>query len=267
MPKYRLLVRSIVLASLVGTNSAGAVVAFADSTTTSTVLTSTTSTTSTIPTSTTTLGPRPVTTTTMPKRPAPNLQLGSRGSAVLTLQRRLVSLGYWLGRPDGIFGDSTQQAVYALQKAAGLGRDGVVGPSSAGALAQGVRARPRSRSGSLVEIDLQRELLMIVRNGRLLAALNTSTGGGYVYVVNGASAVATTPTGSFHIFREVDGIDISPLGELWRPKYFVGGVAIHGYDYVPPTAVSHGCVRVSFEAMNWFWAANLMPLGTRVWVY
>ena len=262
--KVRLVARSVVLASLVGATLASGAVAFADSTTTSTMPATTTS---TNPVSTTTLAPRPVTTSKVAKRPAPILRLGSRGSAVLALQRRLASLGYWLGRPDGIFGDSTQQAVYALQKAASLGRDGVVGPLSAAALTRGVRARSRSTSGNLVEIDLGRELLMIVRNGKLLAALNTSTGGGYTYVVNGVSAVATTPSGRFHIIRQVNGLDISPLGELWRPKYFVGGFAIHGYSYVPPMPVSHGCVRVSDEAINWIWAANLMPLGTRVWVY
>jgi peptidoglycan hydrolase-like protein with peptidoglycan-binding domain len=263
--KVRLVARSVILASLVGATLVSGAVALADSTTTTSIMPATT--TSTNPVSTTTLAPRSVATSKVAKRPAPILRLGSRGSAVLALQRRLASLGYWLGRPDGIFGDSTQQAVYALQKTARLGRDGVVGPLSAAALARGVRARPRSTSGNLVEIDLGRELLMIVRNGKLLAALNTSTGGGYTYVVNGVSAVATTPIGRFHIIRQVNGLDISPLGELWRPKYFVGGFAIHGDSYVPPMPVSHGCVRVSDEAINWIWAANLMPLGTRVWVY
>ena len=29
-------------------------------------------------------------------------------------------------------------------------------------------------------------------------------------------------------------------GELWRPKYFDDGFAIHGDSYVPPEPVSHG---------------------------
>jgi lipoprotein-anchoring transpeptidase ErfK/SrfK len=31
--------------------------------------------------------------------------------------------------------------------------------------------------------------------------------------------------------------------------------------------VSHGCSRVSDEAINWIWANNLLPIGTDVWVY
>jgi N-acetylmuramoyl-L-alanine amidase len=60
----------------------------------------------------------------------PTLRTGSRGAAVLALQRRLTSLGYWLGAADGQFGDLTRQAVVAVQKVAGLARDGVCGPAT-----------------------------------------------------------------------------------------------------------------------------------------
>jgi peptidoglycan hydrolase-like protein with peptidoglycan-binding domain len=209
-------------------------------------------------------------TTTMivPSRPiAPMLALGDSGSRVLGLQRRLAALGYWLGTPNGDFGDSTEQAVYALQKAAGIGRDGIVGPETETALARGVVPRPRSTSGHVVEVDLQDDLIMIVNGGKLYAVLNTSTGGGYIYVDDGVSAIALTPIGVFHVYREVDGLVTDSLGQLWRPKYFDDGFAIHGDSYVPPYPVSHGCVRVSNEAIDWIWANDLMPLGTEAWVY
>jgi len=60
---------------------------------------------------------------------------------VLALQQRLKALGYWLGTPDGSFGSLTQQAVWALQKSAGLQRDGVVGPKTMKALEAGTRPR------------------------------------------------------------------------------------------------------------------------------
>ena len=31
------------------------------------------------------------------------------------------------------------------------------------------------------------------------------------------------------IARQVDGYDQGPLGTLYRPRYFYGGVAVHGY--------------------------------------
>ncbi|HUX03429.1 MAG TPA: L,D-transpeptidase family protein [Acidimicrobiales bacterium] len=213
----------------------------------------------------------PVTLETRAAMSSPHLaalvRLGSRGATVRELQRRLSSLGYWLGPRDGVFGDSTQQAVFALQKAASLPRDGVVGSRTWRALERGVRPHARSSRGYLVEINLHTDLLLFVRNARVLVTLNVSTGGGYRYSDGASTALALTPRGVFHVLRQVDGLVVAPLGELWRPKYFVGGYAIHGSASVPPVPVSHGCVRVSIAAINWIWASNRMPLGTKVWIY
>jgi hypothetical protein len=206
-------------------------------------------------------------TTIAKPRSTPTLSLGDSGARVLVLQRRLSYLGYWLGPPNGTFGDSTQQAVYALQKAASVTRDGVVGPVTRAALSRGVRAKPRKIAGYVVEINLSDDLLMIVRNGNLVRAFNTSTGGGYTYVDGGVTALAKTPRGVYRVYREVDGLVTDSLGQLWRPKFFDSGFAIHGDSYVPPYPVSHGCVRVSNEAIDWIWAHNLIPVGTKVWLY
>jgi peptidoglycan hydrolase-like protein with peptidoglycan-binding domain len=199
--------------------------------------------------------------------PPPTLQLGSTGPAVWTLQRRLSALKYWLGTPDGSFGDATQQAVWAFQKAAGIPRSGVVGPATWHALALGVEPKIRSTSGNLIEVNLSTDLVMIVQNGKLWATLNTSTGGGYQYVQDGVTNTATTPTGVFSTFSAINGIDKDSLGTLWRPRFFYEGYAIHGDDSVPPYPVSHGCVRVSNEAIDWIWTKNLDPIGEEVWVY
>ena len=207
-----------------------------------------------------TTAPPATTTTTAPGPLGP----GSSGPAVLALQQRLTSLGYWLGTPDGRFGDATEQAVYALQKAAGISRDGLVGPQTAAALASGAVPAPRPANGYVIEIDLADDLLMFVTNGRLEWTLNTSTGGGYAYT---GTSVAVTPDGVYSIFREVDGMVTDNLGQLWRPKFFVGGIAIHGDSYVPPVPVSHGCVRVSNEAIDWIWTHGMASIGATVWVY
>jgi hypothetical protein len=197
----------------------------------------------------------------------PLLHLGSRGALVVNLQRRLGALGYWVGPVTGNFTDATQQAVFALQKVAAIARDGVVGPITSAALARGVRPRVRSRAGYVAEVDLAHNVVMLVRDGLLLTTLNASSGGGYLYVSGGVTSRATTPTGHFRVFRKVNGRDVSPLGELWRPMYFTGGYAIHGAASVPPYPVSHGCVRVSNEAMDWLWATHRLDVGTAVWVY
>jgi peptidoglycan hydrolase-like protein with peptidoglycan-binding domain len=140
--------------------------------------------------------PSTTTTTGLAQQATALLAPGDSGSGVLALQRRLSALGYWLGTPDGTFGDSTEQAVYALQKAAGISRDGIVGPDTSVALAQGVVPHPRSTSGYVVEVDLTDDLLMIVDNGRLTAVLNTSTSGGYSYVEDRTRAIATSRSSS-----------------------------------------------------------------------
>jgi lipoprotein-anchoring transpeptidase ErfK/SrfK len=154
-----------------------------------------------------------------------------------------------------------------MQKAAGLTPSGIVGPTTVAALQAGVLPKPRSTSGYVIEIDLADDLLMFVSNGTINYVLNTSTGGGYSYVDQGVSYVATTPTGIFQIYRSVDGLVTDTLGELWRPRFFVDGYAIHGDTFVPPYPVSHGCARVSDEAIDWIWANDVAPIGTEVWVY
>lgn len=58
------------------------------------------------------------------------LQMGSRGTAVTTLQKNLTSLGYDTKGADGIFGNNTKTAVLEFQKAYGLTADGIVGTAT-----------------------------------------------------------------------------------------------------------------------------------------
>jgi lipoprotein-anchoring transpeptidase ErfK/SrfK len=208
-------------------------------------------------------------TTVPPVQKPQKLRVGSKGTAVLALQQRLTALGYWNGKADGKFGGTTQQAVYALQKAAGIDRDGTVGPKTRAALDEGVRPKARSKaaSGYLVEINLTKQLLMLVKNGAVIATLNTSTGSDRHYVYQGQTFLADTPTGHFRVGRQIDGMRHGPLGDLFRPKYFNGGIAVHGSPSIPPYPASHGCARLSNAAINWVWATGKIPLRTKVWVY
>ncbi len=222
---------------------------------------------STTPTATPT--PKPTATPKPSPDPAPppartSLRYGDSGQEVRALQHRLVELGYWLGHRDGSFGPLTQQAVFALQKSAGLQRDGVVGPKTAKALERGVRPQA-TLTGNGIEIDLARQILMVVRGGRPALVLNTSTGNGEPYISTaGNPARAITPRGTFAVFRQVDGQDDSALGELWRPKYFYRGWAVHGSPSIPPYPASHGCARVSNAAIDMMWSEGLMPIGATV---
>jgi peptidoglycan hydrolase-like protein with peptidoglycan-binding domain len=211
---------------------------------------------------------------TPPSSPAPKpkpkpekLKSGAKGERVVALQKRLAELGYWNGKADGNFGGRTQQAVYALQKAADLGRDGVVGPKTQRALDKGVRPKARSTSGRVIEISKKRQLLMLVEDGEVTEIFNTSTGSYENYEHDGRTYLADTPNGRFTVSRQIDGWRNAPLGMLWRPKYFNGGIAVHGANSVPPYPASHGCARLSIAAMNHLWSTDKIPLKTKVWVY
>ena len=193
----------------------------------------------------------------------PALTLGAVGPGVENLQKRLLGLGFW-GVVDGRFGTLTTQQVYAFQKANGLPRDGVLDGPEMGVLERATPVVPRLNSGRQVEVDKTRQIIIVSVDGRTEWVFNTSTGNGRPY---GRGAVAITPEGHFAVSRQIDGLRISELGQLFRPKYFVGGYAVHGSPSVPPFPASHGCVRVTNAAINFIWAQNVIPMGTEAWVY
>jgi peptidoglycan hydrolase-like protein with peptidoglycan-binding domain len=218
------------------------------------------------PTAAPTTAPAPTTPAATPA--STSIRLGATGPAVIALQQRLSELGFWLGESDGNFGQLTRQAVLAFQKSEGITRDGVVGPQTQQHLPAASRPSPRNTSGDHIEVDLERQLLLVVRGGQLQWAFNTSTGNGESYDrPSGGSGVATTPRGEFAIQRQINGLRRAELGNLYRPKYFRGGIAVHGSGSIPAQPASHGCVRLTNSAMDLLWSSGVAEIGTPVHVY
>ena len=246
----------------------------APTTTTST----TTSTTTTTTTTTTTVAP--TTTTTVPSVPVadPPIEAVGRsdGAATEHAQWRLLELGFWLQEANGDYGLTMQQAVMAFQKYYGLETDGTLGPETA-ALMSTLTERPRASAdaGTLVEIDKSKQLLFFVVDGHTDWILNTSTGSEIAYDepdknTPGERQVgdSVTRNGLHDVYRErAEGWWEGDLGQIYRPKYFSGGEAVHGSNSIPDYPASHGCVRVSVPAMDWIWAWNMMPMDIPVWVH
>jgi hypothetical protein len=198
----------------------------------------------------------------------PPLRRGDSGPEVLALQERLDALGYWLGEPDATFGSLTEQAVLALQGAAGLDRDGVLGSETEAALDAGTLPQARSNRGAVTEIDRDAGIISFVRDGRVQLVLHTSTGTFETYRYAGRRLLADTPAGRFAVTWSFDGLRDGSLGELYRPRYFhPDGIAVHGYPRVPAYPASHGCARVTPAAMDMVWARDLMPRGSEVLVF
>jgi peptidoglycan hydrolase-like protein with peptidoglycan-binding domain len=200
----------------------------------------------------------------------------SSGEATRAVQARLIELGFWVSGVDGTYGLTTRQAVMAFQKYWGLSATGSVDQWTAAFLTgMDQRARGLAESGDLVEVDKSRQILFIVKNGITVWVLNASTGSEIPYetvnkkdpskIERGSSI---TPVGTHEVYRQrAEGWWDGDLGSIYRPKYFIGGVAIHGSNSVPNYPASHGCVRVSVPAMDMIWDTGLVPLKSTVWVH
>ena len=202
--------------------------------------------------------------------------LKNNGADTFAVQERLNTLGFWVGIPDGQYGFATVQAVMAFQKYNGLQASGSVDFSTAAYLAGSTdKARGMADSGTLVEVDKAKQLLFLVVDGVTMYAFNTSTGSGIPYEATNKNdptkiekGDSITPNGLFKTTRErPEGWWEGDLGKIYRPKYFVGGIAIHGMTSVPNYPASHGCVRLSTMAMDFIWDSGLVPVGTPVWVH
>ena len=198
------------------------------------------------------------------------------GAATAAVQQRLLDLGFWNGGADGKYGLTTKQAVMAFQKYIGLEATGKVDEQTAAFLQNfGERAHGTADTGDLVEVDKDRQLLFILHDGKTVWTFNTSTATGQPYHEEDKNSpgefqdgVSITPNGLWKVNRErPEGWWEGDLGQIYRPKYFHGGVAVHGSNSIPNYPASHGCVRVSVPAMDFIWAQDLMPMKSVVWVH
>ncbi len=216
--------------------------------------------TSTTASTTTTTTEAPTTSTTAAKAVVASIP------EVKAMQERLAELGYDVGTPDGNWGARTTYSLMAFQKVEGLSADGVNGPQTQAALATASKPGPMVAGGAAtrIEIDVARQVLFHWVDGSLARILPVSTGNNEPYCVDGECSVAVTPGGSFRIGRKASGLEVAPLGELWWPMYFNGGIAIHGSPSVPAYPASHGCIRIPMYAAPTFY--DQVSGGTRVHV-
>jgi peptidoglycan hydrolase-like protein with peptidoglycan-binding domain len=188
------------------------------------------------------------------------LKFGDRNADVKALQERLLALHYDPGTADGGYGQTTQLALFAFEKVNRLKLTGTVGAGVWKALAAPRTPKPlvRDSAKERVEIDLSRQLLYVYRGGRVVLISHISSGGGYRYCAKDPGSdtprcrYALTPTGDYLTGRRVGGWDTGPLGGLYKPVYFNGGIAVHGLPSVPLEPVSHGCVRVPMHTADVF---------------
>ncbi|MFZ4629010.1 MAG: L,D-transpeptidase family protein [Blastocatellia bacterium] len=203
-------------------------------------------------------------------RPTPDSQeLALPPLTVLEIKEakeRLAALGYWI-EPLAKPGDqSFRQAIIAFQKVEQRPRTGKLTAIELQVLRQARPPEPLETGPFHIEIDLDRQIVMVVApEGVVIRTVSTSTGSGERFTEGGRTRRAITPTGRFQIRYKVPGWRTSPLGRLYYPLYFFDGAAIHGSLSIPIRPASHGCVRLPMSMAREFY--HLVPSGTPVLIY
>lgn len=194
--------------------------------------------------------PKPTTPPTKPPKP-PTTALPTTKD----VQNKLIALKFLPpGAATGTNDYATQQAVIGFQASQGLGRDGVVGPITAKALAKATPITPLSTGAARrVEVRNGQGLAIFISNGAVVRVVHVSSG----------AAATPTPPGRYAVFRKERNSWSVPF-KVWLPyaSYFTGGIAFHEYTPVPAYPASHGCVRVPVPDAKW--AYNFLGLGTQV---
>ena len=202
-------------------------------------------------------------------------------------ERRLSKMSYWTGAVDGRFDPATRSALMAFQKWEGRPGTGKLTADELEAIRKSAGPEAREDSNnttaetSLVEkeawpkakeagyahfeVDLDRQVLLIINDEDAVRVLPVSTGSGKPFLDEGQKSIAYTPRGRFVVYDKTIGWEKGEFSAMFYSNYISGGVAIHGYHSVPTQPESHGCIRIPLFAARE--VSRLMPLGTIVLVY
>ena len=195
----------------------------------------------------------------------PSTAIAQTRAQIKDAELRLSDLGYWTGAVDGLFDPGTRSALIAFQKWEGRAVTGRLTGDEIEAIRTSASPKARELGYAHVEVDLDRQVLLLVNDEGGVRVLPTSTGTGKPFVDEGQTSVAYTPRGRFIVYDKGVGWQSGPLGSVYYPNYISGGVAIHGARSVPIEPASHGCIRLPMFAARE--VSKLMKLGTIVLVY
>jgi N-acetylmuramoyl-L-alanine amidase len=180
-------------------------------------------------------------------------------------ERRLAEMGYWTGAVDGVVDLATQSALIAFQKWEDRPVTGKLTVDELEAIRTATAPQARDGEYQHVEVDVDRQVLLIVNGDGSLRVLPVSTGTGKEFFYDGQMSVAYTPRGRFVVYEKGVGWENNVPGSMYYPNYISGGIAIHGSYSVPAKPASHGCIRIPMFASRE--VSKLLKLGTIVLVY
>ena len=182
-----------------------------------------------------------------PNKPVPHpprIELLPPDDHVKAVQQRLGELGFFGDKADGRLGPVTRNGILAFQKWERLQRTGSLDARTETRLVTAARPVPVTRgpSGKRAEILLDRQVALLIEDGRVLRTIAVSTG----------KPSTPTPPGSYRVYAKIRRWWSTPFRE-WLPYAlpFVGGIAFHEFLDVPAYPASHGCVRQAVAVARW----------------
>ena len=199
----------------------------------------------------------------------PTIALGQRSNLsrveIKEAEQRLSDAGFWTGAIDGVFDAGSRAALIAFQKWHARDVTGQLTSDELDVIRTSSRPEARELGYEHVEVDLDRQVLMLVNADGRTKVLPTSTGNGKTFMDDGQESISYTPRGRFLVYDKSVGWETGPLGSVYYPNYISGGVAIHGSRNVPNQPASHGCIRIPLFAARE--VSKLLKVGTIVLVY
>jgi hypothetical protein len=174
------------------------------------------------------------------------------GREALLFNRLLADAGYHMGEVSDDFDESTALAVLAMRKVNDLPRTETYDPSLFTMLLRGRGAfePAHDQDGRYVEVDLSRQVMALIEDGKPTDVFHVSTG------------AFGTPTGTYSFYEKSPGYNQKGM---YYSVYYSGNYATHGYYTVPTYPASHGCVR-NPEVYSVF-IYDWIQLGDPIYVY
>ena len=173
------------------------------------------------------------------------------GPQTLLFNQLLAENGYHMGSVSDHVNESTVLGILALRKVVGAPWGDSYDPALFEALLRGARFEPQhTEEGRHVEVDLSRQVMALVEDGRATDVFHISSGAG------------GNPTGEFSFYLKGPGYNAKGM---YYSVYYDANYATHGYYDVPTYPDSHGCIRnpipYSIYIYNW------IEIGDSMYVY
>jgi hypothetical protein len=174
------------------------------------------------------------------------------GREAFVFNRLLQEAGYHMGDVSDRFDESTALAVLTMRKVNDLPRTEDYDPRLFTMLLRGDgRFEPvHDEDGRYVEVDLSRQVMALIEDGKPTDVFHVSTG------------AFGTPTGTYSFYSKSPGYNQKGM---YYSVYYDGNYATHGYYTVPTYPASHGCVR-NPEVYSVF-IYDWISLGDPIYIY